>query len=203
MSMKRSILAVRIFLVLALAAATGFIFSQSLKDGGDSASLSLTVTNALLRFFGVDSDSLSAALFDRVHFFVRKLAHFSEYALLGALWFWCVRSFTAKKTTFILPPATAFLTACIDETLQIFSPGRGNSFFDVLLDFSGAVCGVLFAWLVVFIAIRILKTHAAKNSPTGTGYCLRTKIIGDSSIKRKNRTVLYGKRRFRIRTHRI
>lgn len=167
MSMKRSKFAVRIFLVLALAAATGFIFSQSLKDGDDSASLSLTVTSALLRFFGVVPDSLSAALLERVHFFVRKLAHFSEYALLGALWFWCVRSFTAKKTTFILPPAAAFLTACIDETLQIFSLGRGNSFFDVLLDFSGAVCGAIFAWLTVFIALRILKKRAAKKQSDG------------------------------------
>ncbi|MBQ8885635.1 MAG: VanZ family protein [Clostridia bacterium] len=153
--MKKSVWAVRSILVLCILATTGFIFSQSLKSRTESSSASLGVTNVLLRLFGVAPDQMSEARLETVEKVVRKIAHFAEYALLGALWFWLVRSFQAGSTPLWVSPATCFLTACADELIQLFSDGRASSFWDVLLDLSGAVCGALFAWLTVYIALKI------------------------------------------------
>lgn len=76
--------------------------------------------------------------------YIRKLAHFCEFALLGLL---LCRSFSAfgvknfAATGYIL--FLGLLTAVIDEYIQSFSPGRGSMVKDVLLDFAGVFC----AWL--------------------------------------------------------
>lgn len=76
--------------------------------------------------------------------YIRKLAHFCEFALLGLL---LCRSFSAlgvknfTATGYVL--FFGLFAAVIDEYIQSFSPGRGSMVKDVLLDFSGVFC----AWL--------------------------------------------------------
>jgi VanZ family protein len=76
---------------------------------------------------------------DVIHGVTRKLAHFTEYAILGALWFrGLARSGAAR------PPVAAWLAlvisvacAVVDETHQSFVPSRTGSAHDVLLDSMG------------------------------------------------------------------
>ena len=76
---------------------------------------------------------------------VRKLAHFTEYAILGALWFrGLTRSGVAR------PPAAMWLAlvlsvvcAVVDETRQSFVPSRTGSARDVLLDSMGALVAIV------------------------------------------------------------
>ena len=42
-----------------------------------------------------------------------------------------------------LPAVCGFLAACVDETIQLFVPGRGPRVTDVLLDSVGVTCGIL------------------------------------------------------------
>ncbi len=70
---------------------------------------------------------------------LRKLAHFSEFAVL--CYFACKAaddfSFGARVSNgYIL--LYCLLVAVIDEYIQFFSPGRGSMVSDILLDFSGA-----------------------------------------------------------------
>ena len=44
--------------------------------------------------------------------------------------------------------------AVIDETIQLYVPGRTSSTLDVLLDFSGVLCG-LFVTLLILLFIRM------------------------------------------------
>ena len=78
-----------------------------------------------------------------LHAVIRKSAHFTEYAILGALLFrafradapirwrlrWAVYSFVAAGSW-----------ALLDEFHQTLTRTRGGSVWDVLLDSSGALC---------------------------------------------------------------
>jgi VanZ family protein len=82
---------------------------------------------------------------DVIHGVTRKLAHFTEYAILGALWFrGLARSGAAR------PPVAAWLAlvisvacAVVDETHQSFVPSRTGSAHDVLLDSMGALAAIV------------------------------------------------------------
>ena len=91
---------------------------------------------------------------DSGHGLLRKLAHFTEFACLGALFSWLF-GMLRKKAIFALP--CGFAAASIDETIQRFVPGRGPSFYDVLIDTSGVLMGILFLILGHAIYKKSLK----------------------------------------------
>ncbi|MFR5886378.1 MAG: VanZ family protein [Anaerostipes hadrus] len=81
---------------------------------------------------------------EAVHTFVRKTAHFTEYAVLGF--------FTYKAVSCdVLDRKKAVLTAQListgyastDEIHQMFVPGREGKVFDVMIDSCGAFCGIM------------------------------------------------------------
>jgi len=69
---------------------------------------------------------------------LRKLAHLTEYAILGAL---LARALTRPALAVLL----GSLYAVTDEIHQHFVPGRHAAWYDVLLDTAGVAVGVL-AW---------------------------------------------------------
>lgn len=75
---------------------------------------------------------------------LRKLAHFTEFALLGGV---LCRLFRIRGESFPVSVALSlgcgFFAACVDELLQHFSPGRAPSFRDVCIDFAGVLVGTL------------------------------------------------------------
>ena len=77
---------------------------------------------------------------------VRKLAHFTEYAVLGALLWLDWR--LLGRDGLLLPLGAGLLFAAGDELLQTFIPGRSGELLDVLLDFSGVLAAVLPARLI-------------------------------------------------------
>lgn len=122
-------------LVLALLT---FIFSNSLRNADDSSGQSGFVTalvNGLLSALGLP---------DLTEHIIRKLAHFSEFALLGFLLNNCIRTYTPHWVRSLpLPLLLGLLAAQTDETLQLFSPGRSSSVTDVWIDFGGVFTGTL------------------------------------------------------------
>ena len=128
----------RLLLRLVLIATLCFIWSNSMVGKEGSASLSRTVT-AWLNGIGIPV----------TEHFVRKSAHFCEFGLLGCelmLLFWLrsgVRFQNLCNAAF-----AALLSAVTDETIQIFS-GRGSQVQDVVLDFSGALTGILLVSLLI------------------------------------------------------
>lgn len=68
--------------------------------------------------------------------YVRKIAHFTEFFLLGAEWAAYRRMRRCRGAwLYGLPVAAA------DEVLQFASPGRAPALADVALDFAGYLCG--------------------------------------------------------------
>ena len=76
---------------------------------------------------------------DSGHGLLRKLAHFTEFACLGALFTWLYGMLS--KPLFLALPC-GFLVACADETIQRFVPDRGPAFRDVLIDTAGVLAGI-------------------------------------------------------------
>lgn len=74
---------------------------------------------------------------------IRKLAHFGEFACLGMLmsWFWQLMDRTCSRIP--LAALCGLLTACVDETIQVFVPGRASSLLDVWLDLLGVTAGMI------------------------------------------------------------
>src|SRR5438445_10985983 len=74
------------------------------------------------------------------HGYIRKSAHFTEYAVLG---FIALRAFSRSsvrgllKLRYILPIVLVAAIACMDEFNQSFEASRTGSGWDVLLDISG------------------------------------------------------------------
>ena len=77
---------------------------------------------------------------------IRKLAHFTEYAVLGAL---ACRAFAELMSRpFLFAAGLVILVAVLDETNQSFNPLRTGSPFDVLIDVSGGVVAIVVFYLL-------------------------------------------------------
>lgn len=122
------------------------IWGASTVPGTGSSHASLSVVEAL-RFV---LDSLGLASGWVTNLLVRKAAHFTEYAVLGVLVSSALDS-GAKRTRsrILLIAAVLALVASLDESIQLFVPGRSGMVTDVLLDCCGAAMGVALRTLVV------------------------------------------------------
>ncbi len=76
---------------------------------------------------------------------LRKIAHFLEFASLGFILFRCLLDSPKKWMRSALPVMLGVLAAALDETIQLFSPGRGAQLRDVGIDSGGVITGVLIA----------------------------------------------------------
>ena len=73
-------------------------------------------------------------------FLLRKLAHFTEFTALGMCLCWLFGMLGKGR---LLPLFCGAAAACVDETIQVFVPGRGPSVRDVCIDSCGVLLGVI------------------------------------------------------------
>ncbi len=71
---------------------------------------------------------------------VRKLAHYTEYLILGILMFLTLKSYGIEDYSFAI--VACILYATTDEIHQYFVPGRACKVLDVLIDSLGSCTGV-------------------------------------------------------------
>jgi len=163
---KRKLLAS--ILIIAIIATLIFVFSNSLKSSEQSSDQSSQLAEAIKPV--VDpKDNIPFNIFEH---HLRKLAHFSEFCLLGFLLFLLLAVLAKDNGKVTLPKYTAALlfllfTALVDETVQIISQ-RGSAVLDVWIDFSGAIAGTFIAFLLT-LAISFLskrKTNRKNKAPS-------------------------------------
>ncbi len=88
------------------------------------------------------------------HAYIRKFAHFAEYAAAG---FFAARAFSKSsvqllKNHWILISLGLILTiAMLDETNQSLQRTRTASIWDVLLDFTGGITAIVIYYLITRI----------------------------------------------------
>ena len=145
---RRVLSAVLICLCIATVA---FIWGNSMLGSKASSNVSNSVLGALdpiIRRFGIVSkDDL----------WLRKLAHFTEFAALGAelLFLAAVRRRLGLQAASNCAFAS-LLVALTDETIQLAS-GRNSQVLYVLFDFSLSLTVILIAWLIG----RLIKKRRA------------------------------------------
>ena len=138
--MKKWILTALIILNL------GLIWGNSLMNDTRSEAIS----GGVLAFLG---QFLPVLLTEAGHTFLRKAAHFSEFALLGLLY--CGRHRLVRRETPLHLMGFGLAVACIDETIQIFTPGRASSLIDVWIDTSGFALGLAVIYFATTIYNKI------------------------------------------------
>lgn len=107
------------------------IFYFSSQTGGASASQSRFV----LDVFQIAQSLTTQKI-------IRKLAHFSIYALMGICWTNFLHSMNlSRKQCFVIAIFMCFLFAASDEWHQTFVPGRSGELLDVGLDTLGSMIG--------------------------------------------------------------
>ena len=121
-----------------------FIFAMSSFGSDSSNAQSSQIIQVLHQVFPSLSSHTSGLDASALAFIVRKTAHFTEYAILGILFYFFYRQTLPQKNglqLFVLAILSSFLYACTDEIHQLFVPGRSGQFTDVLVDTLGASFG--------------------------------------------------------------
>ncbi len=162
--MKKQIFRVLLLILVILTAVMIFSFSED--NGKESADLSGEITDKVLSIVDPQASSAPpeeyAVRRTNLEHYIRKLAHFSEYLLLGFFWALLLGTFSGKHVLkLILTFAFPVLYAVIDEIHQYFVPGRAAAVKDVLIDSMGAFCGIGVAWLALYLASLVSKRTKA------------------------------------------
>lgn len=135
-----------------------FIWGNSLLPATASRALSQVVKDILALVW-----SLGEGNGDDAHGLLRKAAHCMEYALLGAVMCQVLRGrWREKWKDFLL---WGMAVCWIDETIQLFSPGRSAQIDDLWIDMTGFVLGGL---LVLLAKSAIQKIQNNRNGRTKT-----------------------------------
>lgn len=143
-----------------------FIWVNSMLSTEDSAAKSSFFATLLSHIF-------KSTEFVTLDLLVRKLAHFAEFACLGAfsilLLFFIFDADLRRTWSMTAAPILGCLfVASTDEMIQVFS-GRGNSVYDVLLDFSGSVFAIIIFYTVALLHTSISRRRAASSAAKDAG----------------------------------
>ena len=137
---------IRAALLLLILLNLAFIFVQSLIPPEKSAAESGAVSEFIEEI--IPPETKPGEFVQRN---IRKIAHFVEFAALGAEVSLYLLLFFRRRPWIILSFPTALITGFLDETLQLFSD-RGASVKDVWIDFFGFV----FASVIIYTGYLIL-----------------------------------------------
>lgn len=149
-----------ILTLLWLSVIFGFSGEDSSSSDQTSGKVTETVLTVAVENFKEKPASEQDELIKKYNHPIRKLAHFSEYAVLGVLVCLTVFSFIGPSRALSLYS----LLCCIffssaDEIVQRFMPGRSCQLTDVLIDSSGALFGIILTAILIYFLKR--KKHRA------------------------------------------
>lgn len=135
---------VRILFAVLLAGMIALIWGHSMMPANQSAAESSQLLIYVNHVLGVINIQITEHV-------LRKMAHFSEYAVLGLL----LRINFQRHL--IVSLFLGLLVALTDETIQLFIEGRSGSVTDIWIDFSGILFSTLCLYLIRILVKRISK----------------------------------------------
>lgn len=124
-----------------------FIWDNSMQNGGSSDGFSLLFAETLTPIANKLGFHGNIWTLNRI---VRKLAHLTEFTILGGVLYTILRRYITYGTV-IKTIGLGMLIASLDEFIQRFSPGRSSQFSDVVIDTIGVIVGIF----LVKLAYRI------------------------------------------------
>ena len=148
-----------------------FMFSSEPSDMSNKTSIGFTQTviTFLVKadIIDIPVSSLGAEEFihnvaEKINHYIRKLAHFSAYLVLGVLVYNLLLCYFNSKKSILSALLICLLYAISDEIHQLFVPGRAGQIRDVLIDFSGILTGALMLYLFSRIKMKSKKDIVEK-----------------------------------------
>lgn len=100
---------------------------------------------------------------------IRKIAHFTLYALLGEAIFTFIRQnyvFAKMQTYYIFSFMVAVIYAITDECHQIFINGRSAELKDVLIDASGCTLALIMNYIIMHLLSQHKYNRERTNNDT-------------------------------------
>jgi VanZ family protein len=141
-----------VLLLLAVLAALAFIWGNSLDSAVESSLKSGRMRELIQPLL-----ELLVGQGNVTDHLVRKLAHFTEFAVLGALLLLLTAAaFRVRLQSVVNCLFFLTLAALTDETIQIFT-GRGPQVQDVWLDVAGGTAGLLAMLALVWLLRRLFR----------------------------------------------
>lgn len=187
MTKTKKTMLLRALLILLILADMVLIFFFSSQTGEESGKTSGEVTRVVaevtVKDFAQKPVSDQTKIINKLHPFLRKAAHMTEFGVLGGLCFLLLLTWQGKLWWRCgASLAFTFLYACSDEWHQKSSVGRGALFTDVLIDTAGALIAcaaiLLIVWLVKKRKPSIQITHYNVACPESTP-ALRLAVASD------------------------
>ena len=146
----------KIIYLIILVLWVGFIFGNSLMNGASSGRLSGGITESIHNF--LTNIHINIRI-ETLHYIIRKLAHISEYFVLGIIVLLNVYQYLKEPKYFITYSiGLSLLISIIDETIQTFVDGRSGSIIDVGFDSIGFVTSIIILSIII-ININKKKTQ--------------------------------------------
>lgn len=124
------------------------IFIMSSFDATDSSNQSNFIVNIISNILNIENARLLSLI-------IRKLAHFTEYLILGFLTINMLNKNDISKK-YLISILICIIYATSDEIHQIFVPGRACQIRDILINSIGSITGV---YLDKLINTKILKNN--------------------------------------------
>lgn len=157
--MKFNIL--RCTLVLFLFCTFVVIFNFSNQDSEKSGSVSQKMTEAItkdIKAIQKLNKNEKTKVIDKIEDVIRKIAHFSLYALVGLLLMALFSTYNInEKNKIISTIIIGAIYATSDEFHQNFISGRSGQVSDVFLDTLGVAVGGLFILLIIKMIYELRK----------------------------------------------
>lgn len=157
--MKINIL--RGFLIVLLVLQMWIIFGFSGQDGETSGTISRRITETITKNIKSIQNLEKAEkekVLKQIEHFIRKLAHFSLYTVVGFLLMSLLSTYKFKqKNKIYMSFGIGLMYAISDEIHQSFIPERTPMISDVCIDTCGVITGIIILLVIQFIWYRILK----------------------------------------------
>lgn len=136
------------------------IFSFSSADANKSTGTSDKVITTMIEIKDKITDqetpiSEKEIIVKNSSFYVRKIAHITEYLILGFLMFNLLKQYSVTNIYYAI--ILCILYSCTDEFHQLFINGRSGSFRDVLIDTIGILLGTYLYKILIIKKKKVNK----------------------------------------------
>ncbi len=135
-----------------------FFFSTEQAEKSDATSGFFSLWVLRVKHPGFDSlpEPERTELYNHVQTVIRKIAHFTEFMMLGFSSRLCLESWFGNRRKHLGSAAWLVSTAYagLDEWHQTLVDGRSGQWTDVMIDSSGVLAGVLIASWMLFMIYR-------------------------------------------------
>ena len=134
------------------------VFYFSGQQGTESGNTSRKFTVAFIQIVTGKKLALDDPFIEGIQLIIRKLAHFTVYAIGGFLIMnYAYTTDKTRKSQMLYSIGFGGIYAILDELHQLFVPGRSGNVFDVGIDTAGVITGVLVCLALRKMAIALIN----------------------------------------------